>query len=699
MGSSSSVTPALPPLPAGATLMNTPAAPSSSVSTSGLPPLPAGATLTGSPAATAAPVPAAAPSGPDTISANPKNEGTYKMLPASAIAKPRGLSDLITHQTPQPISVPYSKVDALRWGGGYSFADVDEADRYKKDNQADRNPATHATALDPNNPSLSESWRAIKAIPHQMRKDLLSGTTGNPVVGVMKGGEKTVGGLLNILADNRQQALEDEAKYQQKFLATREGKKVLAAGGKPSPSPSPVDDPVIKYTRKAADWLNSNTEDNGFWEHAGDFGENIAELMSPEALGSLAKTAEAVKTGEAVTAGEKFADASKMAKLLKQYPRLASLVGIGLSAAAKGAAEVGGQTYVKTGGDTDAATQAAELGAAGGAIIAPLGEAAAGAVRNMAPEMRMIDGVEVPVPRDTTPPLTPAQRASSEAYTAAARGTVAPHLQNIGMAPEQIDKYLNTFHDFTGAGDKLTQANDAVYDHLDDVTGKKFRKLNDEVAQAQKNAWDGGPNAEKHYKNKQAEMEDLLNKSGLDSEYLQKAKASWRQSYILNDAGNTLDKSLDGLPGQSNVSMEQRGINGKKLQSGLQQLVRQYGYDTVDQAMGPGRLKNLELIAKANTTNSGRALFNRGIKYIVPYLGLKAGEAATGHFLGGLAGAGMAESALVGTQRVMNAIRTNPKIGQNLIFALESGARPQNYGPLIGSMITQAESQQQEPNQ
>jgi hypothetical protein len=36
---------------------------------------------------------------------------------------------------------------------------------------------------------------------------------------------------------------------------------------------------------------------------------------------------------------------------------------------------------------------------------------------------------------------------------------------------------------------------------------------------------------------------------------------------------------------------------------------------------------------------------------------------------------------------VMNALKANPKIGQNFMFALESGATAKRYGPFIAEMI------------
>ena len=43
---------------------------------------------------------------------------------------------------------------------------------------------------------------------------------------------------------------------------------------------------------------------------------------------------------------------------------------------------------------------------------------------------------------------------------------------------------------------------------------------------------------------------------------------------------------------------------------------------------------------------------------------------------------------------VMKAVVENPKIAQNLLFAIESGARPEKYGPFIGALIQQDATEQ-----
>jgi hypothetical protein len=65
------------------------------------------------------------------------------------------------------------------------------------------------------------------------------------------------------------------------------------------------------------------------------------------------------------------------------------------------------------------------------------------------------------------------------------------------------------------------------------------------------------------------------------------------------------------------------------------------------------------------------------------------GEAG-GAFVGYRAGKAVTYAAY---DRVVRAVVENPKIAQNLLFTIESGAKPERYGPFIGAMIQQYETE------
>jgi hypothetical protein len=62
----------------------------------------------------------------------------------------------------------------------------------------------------------------------------------------------------------------------------------------------------------------------------------------------------------------------------------------------------------------------------------------------------------------------------------------------------------------------------------------------------------------------------------------------------------------------------------------------------------------------------------------------------------GYLGAAAADQAM---RRTMSAVLTNPKVAQNLIYAIESGARPAIYGPYVGALIQQNETERSRQQQ
>lgn len=544
-------------------------------------------------------------------------------------------------------------------------------------------PQTTQTQQQPS--ALQSTAQAVQEAPIDLHK------------GIAKGAMHTVAGLMNLL--NSDQGSYDPAAAQA-YLQSHPGAKPEEALEKTMRPGDPQGH--VHLVKRAADWLNAHSEDHGVWQHIGDLGESAAELMTPEALGALGKGAELTKAGEVATAADKYAKAAETAKVLNKFPRIRALVTMGLAAAARAGGEVGTQTLVKTGGDVDAATRAgttaAVIGGIGTPLLAGAGELASGAVKKVAakvPETRMVEGVEVPVPKAEK--LAPGQAEAGAAYTQTAKAAAQGHLEKMGLDAHHVNAILDKVHDFTGAGDALTELNNNYYDTLDHVTDGKFRALNDQVKAAQKAAWDGGPPAEQVYQNKLREMDNLLDNSRVSPDLLGRVKASWTQSYVLKDMGKTLDKAIDGIPGDSVASQTYRGMNGKTLQAGLRTMVNRYGRDNVETALGgPARLKNLQAIADATKTNAQRQQFNYGVRRIAEwlpaYVGYKVGEHAGG-VVGGIAGAGATEAAMVAAKRVYSAVATNPKIGQQLVFAIESGARPERYAPFIGAMIQQSEAE------
>lgn len=468
----------------------------------------------------------------------------------------------------------------------------------------------------------------------------------------------------------------------------------------------------------------------------GEGAENVAEYFGGEELLGLLG-----KASGAMSLAEKMKSVTGLAQVLDKYPLVAKVLKIGSNAVKQGTI-AGGQTYIKSGGDSDAAArtslEAAGIGAGLEGVVAPVVRAGA---------------------RLLSPTAAPASTGAAE-IAAEARGAVEPHLNAINESrrlPEQevhmnqpsseegvmmnqpggapavatgrrvttpavatgtfarptetpqvdVNAVLNKIHDFTGAADRLAEVNNAGYDALDALTGNKFRALNGEVAAAQKAAYAGGEEAAAAYRNKLAEMNDLMDsvKGKIGPDELSTLKASWRQSYQLRDFGNIWDKALNGVPGATQVSQEQAGVNGRVLMKGLQQAVRNYGRDQIDAALGTGRLENLERIARLNTTAPQRAAFNKGLHVVGSYLpiwvGAKIGEHVAG-LPGEIAGGMVGAAAKPTVEKVLNAVRANPQIGQFFTHAVEYGASPKVYGPMLAEMIqksnTEASRDEQDQN-
>lgn len=484
------------------------------------------------------------------------------------------------------------------------------------------------------------------------------------------------------------------------------------------------------------------TPNKGVVQGLGEAGENIGEFVGGGELADL--------VGGTLKGAAKYKQVAQVLQTLEQNPALAKVMRIGLSAVKNQHVETAGiagaQTLAKTGSPEEAAKAGIVTGLTGPLLeraasalqglrkmplptSGPAAEYAAEARAAAEPYLRDIEdlinrsrGAAPEVEAEPGTAIIPAPKvneaaAESEGESAltsrpgpqtrtgtgrpalpGAEARTAPAAQEEN--PLDVDKILNTVHDFTGAADRLTEVNDAGYSALDRMTGGKFRKLNAEVAAAQKNVYkaEAGTaqreNAERAYEGKLVEMGSLMDSTkGLPEGTLQTLKNSWRQSYQLRDFGDMWDRNLNGIPGASKVSQEQRGVNGVGLMKDLQRAVRTYTRPAIEASLGPGRLENLENIARLNQTVAKRAGFNGGVREVVRDLehGAVLGG-VTGHLMGGdwstgaAVGAGaMAVAPLAA--KVLNAVKSNPRIGNYLTSAIEMGARPQVYAPIISKMI------------
>ena len=263
--------------------------------------------------------------------------------------------------------------------------------------------------------------------------------------GAVKGAEKGVGGLLNLI-----------------------DKYVIDPNGAAA---TPARQTAHRYAKATADWINKNTDTEG-WEKAGDIGEQVYELATlkkaitaaPEAIAE-ASPAIAKGASTVMSYGDHVMDMAKNAKLLEGNEPIAHLVRLGrvaskaIAAATGTAAEQGAQTFVHTGGDTEQAKQAAaytgllHLGA--GLSLGPLGDwleklkqEAADAIEGAKPTPPPDVIPQEPRPQASAPePITPAERptppepAPRPAPRVPAVERFAAHEQDAarGMTAEQLE--------------------------------------------------------------------------------------------------------------------------------------------------------------------------------------------------------------------------------------------------------------------
>ena len=203
--------------------------------------------------------------------------------------------------------------------------------------------------------------------------------------------------------------------------------------------------PEIKHltdkVRARTQLTNPDQESGGFVESALEF----LPMMEEEAPGMMKNLAEKYNVG------------ADLAKFAQKYPKIAAAWNVmmeGTKAAVRGGAEQGGQTYLKTGGDVAATTEAAKTGAEF-AGVAGAGASAAGETSNLIkagrPGARTVAGAKFETNPKTGKPILrnleevpqdPATQAVDEAMGNIAKTGVANSLNRanasrpVGMAQE-----------------------------------------------------------------------------------------------------------------------------------------------------------------------------------------------------------------------------------------------------------------------
>jgi len=393
----------------------------------------------------------------------------------------------------------------------------------------------------------------------------------------------------------------------------------------------------------------------------------------------------------------------------------------------------GVQTLAKTGGDLGQAAEQGLIGAGVGGITEGLAGKAKDVIAERSPQVTNVAGEQVitPKPAQVPPEVQAAQTAGknviAKAAQSAARENVGlvndrPHVAMQGGGPQgeptgsmtipkppivDVPRAVARVQSFGDAADEVEKAAKRSYDVIDASTNGKFNAVKDDFTQAQKDLRNAGSPeardaAQTRMDNASSAMRQIFEDSDgqVSPQDWQSANRAWNNAKTLRQVHQAVESTFDTDAGFSQRSGTYRGFNGNQLRQNLNRLTQRIGEPELNRVVGRDNMDNLRKIAELTRTNADRAKFGAAVQKVGGWLAGHAAGAAgvgglVGHFtgIGGLPGAIAGEAGYMAMRKVMQAVATNPRVGQQLTFAVEAGARPEYYAPLIGKMIRDAEEE------
>ncbi len=616
-----------------------------------LPPLPPGATLNSAqpsasttalpplpPGATLnTPSPAAAPA---DFTSNPNGEGVYQMLGAQG-----------------KINVPYSKVD-LASQEGMSLSPAD-APRYAKDIAADTQ--------------------------RNQQADQLAGQI-DPHMGLERGAIKdalqmpnTVLGWLDSLSNKAQHAVEGpNAKPEASW---KEGAENLENRVMPG-----ITQPV-----------------HGAGEMTGAFASEMAQWLYGEG--------EAKAAYQALPMAQKLKKIAASVEFFEKHPAIAKVAAAGIRNGAT-AVGAGAQSLLHGASPSEAAENAAITGGLGAAVTGGLGIVAPRAAAALLPKVSAADQVSAKLDEM----LNAIGPHVSKEDTGKAVRSVVDQLHDV--ATQKANEAYNPLKQPLGLPDNATRAeiNTAAQDaaqpkksSLVGADGKPMMTPGDGGA-----ALDALQKADEAYAQSRQAINTALikkiaksDKPELAYQYIAKASLGDMRSLLPSlDEETRSAVARNVLSDVVNAGGAPENFNANAALKAFARLDKDGPKSNLLFGDGASQIKNnLQSIAEATATTTKRLQFSDAVKSIATqlshaaFVGGVAGEATgVGYKAGGIAGMALTSAAYV--PRVMRAVIENPKIAQNILFALDAGANPKNYAPLIAGLIandTNNANDQQEP--
>lgn len=301
--------------------------------------------------------------------------------------------------------------------------------------------------------------------------------------------------------------------------------------------------------------------------------------------------------------------------------------------------------------------------------------------------------------------MSPAQKSATIAQRDEMQGQMAKYYQHIratnpfnrqgNFSPVDVEGAIRSTSTPRDAADQLDDAAREVYDHANRVSGGQWQVLKDHIEDLGKKL-SNEPDVPSNRSTRAdlagqiSEAKQTMSKilddprNGIDQTDASQAKKNFRAGFVLRDLHEAV-KPIYGSEEQTGTTTGQyRGFDGNRIGARFEAFLREN--PDARQTIGQDRIDTLRQVFKANHTLAARKRFGQSVVNVARVMG--GGAAALGgHKVGGYAGAAAAEASYAAIDRVMSGLITNPNAAKNLLFAIDSGARPENYAPIVAKLI------------
>lgn len=238
------------------------------------------------------------------------------------------------------------------------------------------------------------------------------------------------------------------------------------------------------------------------------------------------------------------------------------------------------------------------------------------------------------------------------------------------------------------AAQQLRQAGAEVYDHANNVSGGQWQTLDKTITDLSKQLSDEPNipsnrttrvNLQRQIGEAQTAMDKILDepRNGFDANDALQAKKNFHTAFVLQDMHDAISPIYDIEMHQPLVSGQYKGFNGNQLAQRWKAFLDDR--PEARQVLGSDRVDTLTRLFDANKTMAGRKRFGQAV--------LTLGAAVAGGLHGGGLGAMEGAGGYQAIRYVLDGLISTPRVAKSLLFAIDSGARPENYAPGLARMI------------